>query len=462
MHTEFSRKSALRMIFTLAWPTVLEQILITAVSYVDTAMVGRYSDNASAIVGCTMTVNWLIGGIVSAIAVGFLSIIARAVGAGEHEFVKKAAAQATGMALITGVVLTIIVLPIARFVPVWMNADPAIRDLAGTYFFIIYLPMIFRSAAIIYGTVLRAAGDTKTPMVVNAATNVINMALNFFMIYDTRVLTVFGWNFTIPGVNLGTTGAAIASAIAFTIGGVWMTIAVYRSRILSPRGMSLKPDPAILRPCFRVAFPALLQRIATSSGYVAFSGMINTLGEVATGAHTIANTAESAFYIPGYGMQAAASTLIGMSYGEKNPKKMKSICHMLLIIEVLVMILSGGCLFFGAEAIMRIFTKSEEIIRVGTTVLMMVALSEPAYGIAIIIEGIFHGVGDTMSTFVYGAAGMWGVRILGTYIFVILLGHGLVAAWACMIAHNLVLSVLLSIRYIRGGWNPLKRKAQET
>ena len=461
MQTEFSRKSALKMIFALAWPTVLEQILITAVSYVDTAMVGRYSDNASAIVGCTMTVNWLIGGIVSAIAVGFLSLIARAVGAGEKDLVRKAAAQATGVALIVGVLLSIIVLPISRFVPVWMNADPSIQKDAGTYFFIIYTPMIFRSAVIIYGTVLRAAGDTKTPMVVNTVTNIVNMVLNFFMIYETRAVTVFGLNLTIPGLNLGTTGAAIASAISFVVGGVWMTIAVYRSKLLSPRGMSLKPDPAILKPCFRVAFPALLQRIATSSGYVAFSGMINTLGEVATGAHTIANTAESAFYIPGYGMQAAASTLIGMSLGEKNPKKMKSICHMLLIIEVLVMILSGGALFFGAEAIMRIFTKSEEIIKVGTTVLMMVAISEPAYGIGIIIEGIFHGVGDTMSTFIFGALGMWGVRILGTYVFVVLLGHGLVAAWACMIAHNLVLSLLLSIRYIRGKWNPLRGALQE-
>lgn len=461
MQSNFSRKSALKMIFQLAWPTVLEQILITAVSYVDTAMVGRYSDSASAIVGCTMTVNWLIGGIVSAIAVGFLSIIARAVGAKETDVIKKAAAQATGMVLLSGVLLTAIVLPIAKYIPGWMNADIAIREKAGTYFFIIYTPMIFRSASIIYGTVLRAAGDTKTPMVVNTATNVVNMVLNFFMIYPARNVALFGMNFMVPGCDLGTTGAAIASAIAFAVGGIWMTVAVYRSKLLSPRGLSLMPDPAILKPCFRVAVPALLQRIATSSGYVAFSGMINTLGEVATGAHTIANTAESAFYIPGYGMQAAASTLIGMSYGEKDPKKMKSICHMLLVVEVLVMILSGSALFFGAEAIMRIFTKSEDIIRVGTTVLMMVAVSEPAYGIGIIIEGIFHGVGDTMSTFIYGALGMWGVRILGTYIFVILLGHGLISAWACMIAHNLVLSLLLSIRYIKGKWNPLLKEAAQ-
>lgn len=78
-----------------------------------------------------------------------------------------------------------------------------------------------------------------------------------------------------------------------------------------------------MKPCLRVAIPAALQRFATSFGYVAFSSMINTLGATSTAAHTIANTAESAFYIPGYGMQAVASTLIGTSYGENDRHKMR-------------------------------------------------------------------------------------------------------------------------------------------
>ena len=68
--------------------------------------------------------------------------------------------------------------------------------------------------------------------------------------------------------------------------------------MISPKGCSLRPDPAILRPCLKIAVPNMLQRFATSLGYVFFAAMINSIGEVATAAHTIANTVESAFYIP--------------------------------------------------------------------------------------------------------------------------------------------------------------------
>ena len=77
----------------------------------------------------------------------------------------------------------------------------------------------------------------------------------------------------------------------------------------------MRPDMTILRPCMKVAFPNMLQRFGTSLGYVAFASMINSLGEISTAAHTIANTVESLFYIPGYGMQTAAATLAGNAYG---------------------------------------------------------------------------------------------------------------------------------------------------
>jgi len=68
----------------------------------------------------------------------------------------------------------------------------------------------------------------------------------------------------------------------------------------------------------------------------------------------------------------------------------------------------------------------------------------------------FMGVGKTKRPFVYNIFGMWCVRIVGTFICTQLLGFGLVAAWACMIAHNLLLFVLYLICYIRGTWNPLR------
>lgn len=442
------RREVLRLIAALAWPSIVEQVLTTAVNYVDTAMVGSLGAAASAAVGATMTVNWMLNGIVSSLAIGFLAYIAQSIGAGKPDLAKKASAQSVSIAIIGGLAVTAFALPLAGRIPVWMQADPAIQHDAAVYFFILYIPMIFRSAILIFGTVLRAAGDTRTPMRVNVTANIINVILNFFFIYETR--TLFG--IIVPGAGLGVMGAAIASSIAFVYGGIAMTRALYKSPAVSPAGLSYKPDMGILKPCFKIAFPACLQRLATSTGYVAFSAMINNLGEISTAAHSIANTAESAFYIPGWGMQTAASTLIGNAYGEKNRAKLKALSRMLLILEFIIMTISGAVLFIGAGTLMHLFTSDEAVISMGSTVLKMVAVSEPIYGIAIIIEGIFNGIGDTMDKFIFNVIGMWGVRILGTYIFVSRMGYGLTAAWACMIAHNVALGIMLSIKYIFGKW----------
>lgn len=327
--------------------------------------------------------------------------------------------------------------------------------MASQYFFIIYMPMLFRTASIIFGTILRAAGDTKTPMKIGVVVNLINVILNFLLIYQTRNLTVFGLSFTMPGAGLGVIGAAAASAIAFTVGGISITIVLWRHPLVSPKGQTFKPDMNILRPCFTVAFPNMLQRFGTSLGYVFFASMINSIGEVATAAHTIANTVESAFYIPGYGMQTAAATLAGNAYGANDRKRLDGLAAMFIPIEIVLMILSGGCLFIFAPDLMSIFSTSEEVIALGTTVLRMVAVSEPFYGFSIIIEGMMQGVGKTKEPFVYNIIGMWMIRIVGTFICTQLLGLGLVAAWACMILHNLLLFTLFLICYLRKKWNPL-------
>jgi Na+-driven multidrug efflux pump len=231
-------------------------------------------------------------------------------------------------------------------------------------------------------------------------------------------------------------------------------------KTVSPIGYTIKPDSAILKPCLKVAMPNMLQRFGTSFGYVAFASMINGIGSVATAAHTIANTVESAFYIPGYGMQSAAATLAGNAYGAKDEKKMRDLAAMFIPIEIFLMILSGGALFAMAPMLMRIFSTSPEVIALGATVLRMVAVSEPFYGFSIIVEGMMQGVGKTKQPFIYNIIGMWGVRIVGTFICTQIFHMGLASAWACMIAHNLLLFGLFLWCYVKGFWNPLHEMAE--
>ena len=446
-------KGMILTILALAWPTMLEQLMQTAVQYTDTAMVGSLGTHATAAVGATSTVGWLIGSSVHAFGIGFLSFIAQAYGAGDKEGASRSVAQSVILTVIVGGVFTALTLGLSGMVPVWMQVDPAIRKLASQYFFILYLPMLPRTATILFGTVLRAAGDTKTPMKVGVAVNIINVALNFLLIYPSRKIGIL-W---IPGAGWGVIGAAVASAVAVLSGGIWMTVALWKHPVISPRGQRFKPDMTILKPCLKVAMPNMLQRFGTSLGYVAFAAMINSLGEVATAAHTIANTVESAFYIPGYGMQTAAATLAGNAYGAKDKKRMNELADIFLPIEIILMILSGGLLFASAPVLVGLFSDSAPVIALGVAVLRMVALSEPFYGFSIIVEGMMLGVGNTKKPFVYNILGMWGIRIVGTFFCTQLLSFGLVSAWACMIAHNLLLFVLFLMDYLRKSWNPLER-----
>jgi len=439
-------------ILSLAWPTMLEQLMQTAVQYIDTAMVGSLGTQATAAVGATTTINWLISSTISALGVGFLAYISQACGRGDTEKASRASSQAVLATLIVGTLFTVLTLGLSRKVPVWMQVDGGIRELAGTYFFILYTPMLFRAASIVFGTVLRAVGDTKTPMRIGIWVNVINVVLNFLLIYPTG--TYLG--ITIPGAGLGVIGAAIASAVAFAFGGIAISAALWRHPVLTPKGQSLKPDLSVLKPCLKVALPNALQRFGTSLGYVAFAAMINSLGDISTAAHTIANTVESAFYIPGYGMQTAAATLAGNAYGARDDKRIRDLAKMILTIEVALMILSGSLLFVFAPQMMDLFSDDKLVIGLGTSVLRLVALSEPFYGVSIIIEGMLQGMGRTMIPFVCNIIGMWGVRIVGTFLCTQLLGMGLISAWGCMIGHNLLLFVLFVSYYRSGKWNPLR------
>lgn len=454
--TKNHSRGLLLTILALAWPTMLEQLLQTAVQYIDTAMVGSLGTAAIAAVGSTTTVNWLIGSTISAVGIGFLAFIAKAHGAGDFENAKRAAAQAIFTVVVLGSFFTLLLLSLSSHIPVWMQVDEPIRKIASKYFFILYAPMLARTATIIFGTVLRASGDTKTPMLVGIAVNLANVILNFFFIYPTRCVTLGSLSLTIPGFGMGVIGAAIASAIAFVIGGIFITVALFRHPLISPKGYRLRPDKSILLPCLRVAAPNAAQRFGTSLGYVVFAAMVNSLGGLATAAHTIANTVESAFYIPGFGMQSAAATLAGNAYGAKDSQKLKDLSKLIILIELLLMILSGSLLFLFAPQMMSIFSNDAQVILLGSIVLRMVAVSEPFYGFSIVVEGMMHGMGKTVMPLICNVTGMWVIRIVGTFIFTQIFAFGLVGAWACMIAHNLALFCTFAFYYFSGRFNPMR------
>ena len=445
-------KKMIIAIFTLAWPSVVEQALQTIVQYADSAMVGRIGAQASAAVGLTTTVTWLINGPFFAMGIGVLAYISMSIGAQKYDKAKAAAEQSVIITAVLGISIGILTLLSSPFLPKWLGADKSIQKEASLYFAIICIPMIFRASSIIFGAVIRATGDMKTPMLVNLTMNIVNVILNFLLIYSSRFLIIGNFKIFIYGAGLGVTGSAIATAISYSISGTLMFICLYKNKSVSPKGQKIKLNKPIMKKCIHVGFPVTLERVTTCLGQVVFTSLVTRLGTLAFAAHSIALTAEQAFYIPGYGMQASAATLAGNALGERNEKKLHHISITILGMAVAVMTVTGALLFIFPNTMMSIFTQDMTVISSGASALRIVAVSEPMFGALIILEGIFNGVGDTKTPFFISLFSMWGIRIISTYLCVAVLGLGLNAVWLCMVADNVVRFILLLVRFISGRW----------
>ena len=171
-------------------------------------------------------------------------------------------------------------------------------------------------------------------MKIGVLVNLVNVILNFFPdLSHAHRVSLLAY-LPLFGAGLGVTGAAIASAVAFTVGGICISVVLWRHPTVSPRGQAFRPDMQILKPCMRVAFPNMLQRFGTSLGYVAFAAMINSLGEVATAAHTIANTVESAFISPVTVCRRRRQRSRVTRTAHRDEKRMKSLASMFIPLKL--------------------------------------------------------------------------------------------------------------------------------
>lgn len=428
------KRNILKSLIFLSIPTIIEHVMSTLLQYVDTAMVGHLGENATAAVSTTTTITWLVNSVPYAFGIAILALMAKESGAKNYENTSKLSANAFIVTIICGIIMTILCVALSPFIPVWMNVAKDIRKDASEYFLIISTVMLFRSFTIIYGSALRAIKNTRTPMRINLLSNLLNIILNTVFIY---------------GAGLGVKGAAIASAISYLIGGVLMFAFSFRDDRLKFNIGTIRPDKRILSKCMKITIPALGNNVASCAGYVVFAGLVSGMGTVIFAAHSIAVTAEELFYIPGYGLRTASSSLIGNAIGEKDRKKTIVTEKLCILITVLMMIINGIILYFVSYPLMRIFTNSIRVAQTGSSVLKLVAFTEPFFGLMIALEGIYYGMGKTKEIFYVETFSMWGIRILSTFLCTQVWHMSLSAVWYCMIADNIFKAIVLLIIYLK-------------
>ena len=451
INTDRSRKATVMM---LAWPILVEQMLASLVQAADSAMVGSLGAAATASVAINSAPNMLINQIFFALGLGFTSLIARSVGAGDRDRARHLTEQAVTLVFIVGIALSFVTFSLARAIPSWMGGEEIILHDAETYNRILSLSLLFRAYTMVLTAIYRGYGDTHSPMVVNVLVNVLNVIGNYFMIYPTREVMFFGHSFEMFGFGWGVAGAAVATTLSGVIGGMSLLFLSFRKNAIIRIGFDsgLVPDRREMSAVFRIATPAILERCIMSSAFIVVGRAIASLGTVAVAANNLAGTAESLSYMPGFAFGAAATTLFGQSIGSGNEELGKQYVKETLQLGTIVMAVMTVLMFTFSNQIMGIFTPDQEVIEIGSVLLKILAVIQIPQMMSSVYSGAVKGAGDSTTPFLIALASMWGVRLLGVVFCVHVLGMGLYAVCVCTCVDNVVRFSLFHHTYHKGTW----------
>ena len=457
-HPETGReRPPIVVLLRLSWPAILEQLLLTAANYIDTAMVGALGTNATASVAINSSVCFLLLGLFAAAGVGYSVQVAHALGGNDQIRARTAAHQAATGGLLIGLGAALCILPLSRFIPQWLGAEAAILPDARRYLFFYGMGLPLQSLLAVLSAVLRCSGDTRTPLLFNAGANVLNLCFNFLFIFPTRDVVIWNQTFSFWGASLGVSGAAIGTALSNGLMGlslmVYMTL--HKSTLqLVPDGPYC-PQPAVVRRALSLGAPVFLERACFSCGQLFMTRLVTSLGNVSLAANHVAVTAEAISYLPAQGVSFAATAVVGQAVGGNRPALARQYGRLSGRIGLASGFLAGILLFTLAHPLAGIFSPDQDVISLAAQMLQIVAISEPLYGLSIVLGGVLRGTGDSRTPFFTILIGMWAVRMPLAPILVFGFGFGLSAVWIAMVADLMFRGILCQIFVSKINWERL-------
>ena len=295
------------------------------------------------------------------------------------------------------------------------------------------------------GGMLQSSGNMRIPSALNILMCVLDVLFNSVLIFPSlRIGSI-----RIPGAGLGVTGAALGTALSEVVVSILMLLfLLVRSEELHiRRGERASFQKEELMTAIRIAVPVGVESAVMGGAYVVFTRIVSPLGNIALAANSFAITAESLCYMPGYGIAAAATTLIGQSLGAGRQKLARQMGLLTTGFGMAVMAGTGVLLYLLAPQMIGILTPDPEIRALGTQVLRIEAFAEPMFAASIVASGVFRGAGDTLVPSVMNFVSMWLVRL--TLAAILAPRLGLRGAWIAMCIELWVRGLLFLGRLVR-------------
>ncbi len=425
-----------KSIIRLALPATVENIFQTLVGFVDTLLIAQLGLVAVTAVGLANAILNVYLAVFLAIGVGGTALIARSLGAGQLEKARRYASQAQEVSIAAGILFGLVSILFGHWLLRAMGAEAAVLEEAQVFFYWVGGLAILHASMTSLGTILRAAGDTVTPMKIGLLTNIVNLGLDYLLIFGLG-----SWS------GLGILGTAFGTILARLLGAYLLFREVQKTDMAFGPGAGLVW--ADYRELLTLTIPAALERLVMRLGQVVYFSLILALGTAVYASHMIAGNIESFTYMPAYGLATAATILIGQAWGKGDMRTARRVAFVSSAYGVTIMSLLGIVLFIGAPSFALLFTKDPEAVRQVVIALRIDAFNQPGLAVSLIMAGALQGLGDTKSPLYSTAVGMWGLRVIGVIVLGQVLGLGIAGVWLSILIDLLLRAIFLSWRFIR-------------
>ncbi len=441
---DLNSKSMYAIFLRMAYPALLESILIGIISFVDTLMVSSLGEASIAAVGLTTQPRMIFYAVITSLSIGVNAVCARRKGQQNREGANRVLTEALPIVFLLALVFFTISLlfsePLLRFAGA---KDDTIVE-AVSYYRITMLGMIFTSVSLTVNAAQRGCGKTRISMTTNLVANVVNVILNALLINGLLFLP-----------RLGVTGAAIATAMGNFSAMLMSLLSVRKKngylflslrRLFSFRFQSLSP-------VFRVFFGAACEQVFLRIGFFTFAKTIADLGTVEFATHQIAMTLLGLIYTVGDGLSVATSALVGQNLGKRRPD------HALVYGKISQRIgwIFSTVIFISCVLLRRplflLFSDDPTVVNTGERLAVMIALISVAQIQQVMFSGCLRGAGDTRYMAFVSLVSVGLLRPILAYVLCYPIGFGLIGAWISLIIDQFLRFALSATRFYGQRWS---------
>ena len=434
---DLTRGPILKKMVMFALPMILSNLVFQCYNAADSAIVGNFvGSDALAAVSASNPIMMLFNALFFGLSIGTGIVVAQNFGANRLEDLRKAINSSALMGIIVGTFIIIAGSITARPLLNLLKTPANIIEGSNIYLSVIYFGMLSNTLYQIGAGILRAMGDSRTPLYFLCISAMSNVVLDLLFV---------------AVLNMGVMGAALATILTQTLSAIMVLFRINSGKYpICIEWKHLSVDRNAARMIIRLGVPSAIQNASMSLGAVFIQSFANKFGSAFIAANSVVQKTDGFMILPMLGYGGALTTFVGQNMGAGRADRAKKGIVLSFLIILIYGILLGTFLWFFGSGIMRIFTQDMAVLSISTVGIRILAFFYLFMGMNQSLTGAMRGAGAAVAPMMITIISQF-MRIPVAYFIAVVPMNPFGLFWS--MAFSVLANFLMGLGYFKfGNW----------